>query len=126
MNPVNRMAEPVARSDDHRRRSDVADRNARIIALRRNKPKMRTVLLPLSAVGETCQMDRIVALLKRIDGVSSACLFFNRTVMRIYFHPEQTNVNQILEALRVLKPNLHDYHDYHNLKKDLSRIAMYG
>jgi hypothetical protein len=119
----NRQTEPGEQRNGQHRRSGDADRTGHIVALRQNRPERRTVLLPLYAVGETCQLDRIVALLKRVDGVSSACLFFNRTALRIYYHPEQINVNQIVEALRVLKPDLRDYH---KIEKDLPRTAMLG
>lgn len=119
----NRQTEPCPQSGGRRSRSDVADRTGHIVALRQNRPEMRTVLLPLSAVGKTCQFERVVALLKRIDGFSSACLFFNQTALRIYYHPERTNVFQIVEALQALKPNLCDYS---KLEKDLPRTSVCG
>lgn len=119
----NSITKPGPQSCDRYCRSDVADHTGHIVAFRQNRPEIRTVLLPLSAAGETYQMDRAVAFLKRINGVSGACLFFNRTALRIYYHPDQTNINQILEALRVLKP---DRRDYHNLETGLPRTAICG
>lgn len=119
----NSLTEPGPQSGDRRSRSDVADRTGHIVSLRSNRPKMQTALLPLSAVSETCPLERAVALLKRIDGVSGACLFFNQTALRIYYHPEQTNVFQIVEALQTLKPNLCDYSE---LENDLPRTSVFG
>ena len=118
------LAEPVPQIGDRRRRSDVADRSGHIVALRQNRSEMRTLLLPLSAVGEPqCQMDKIPALLQRIGGVSSACLFFNQTALRIYYYPEQTNVINIVEELQTLALSLRDYRQ---LEDDLPCASVCG
>ena len=85
---------------DCSRRSAEDESNKEIFDDRRKTKSIQTVILPLASIGGKSGINDALAVLRKIDGVTGATLFFQQTAVCIHYDPNRTDPNIISTILR--------------------------
>lgn len=93
---------------DCRKRSAEVESNKEIFDDRPKTESIETVILPLASIGEKSGFNDALAVLKKIDGMTGAKLFFRETAVCIQYDPDRMDVNTISTSLRLIGLNFND------------------
>lgn len=89
---------------------------------RHNTERLHKATMPISSIGSKTNFNEARAILKRIEGVKGACLFFHQTALRVYYDPEQTSVNSTTKVIHVLKDESYDLQEEKYFSKAIRAI----
>jgi hypothetical protein len=85
-----------------------AENNKKRFDDRQKTEPIATVVLPLTIFGGKHGFNDALAVLRNIDGVTGANLFFRETAVRIHYVPNLTNINIIFTIIKTMGLGLND------------------